>query len=69
MKLIVTDYFYKNAKDVILNFVKNPDDIVVLNYEAFDLMHSIEEYRFIIDDDLPRYLETFKKYIIDKETL
>lgn len=70
MKLLIADWRYKTDKDDFNSFVKNPDDIIVLNTYAFDVeMRVLENHIFITDDNLPYYLETFKDYIIDKETL
>lgn len=70
MKILVADYLYKDIKDHLNNFVKNPEDIIVLNTYAFDVeMRTCSSHMFITDDKLPYYLETFKDYIIDKETL
>lgn len=70
MKILVADYLYKDIKNNLNSFVKNPDDIIVLNTYAFDVeMRTCSSHMFITDDKLPYYLETFKDYIIDKETL
>lgn len=71
MKLLVADYFYKDAKDYINSFVKNPDDIIVLSSDYFDLiMNTVTtSYMIIIEEYVPNYLERFEKYILDKEDL
>lgn len=70
MKILVADWYYKFYKEDFDNFVKNPEDIIVLNTYAFDVeMRTCSSHMFITDDRLPYYLETFKDYIIDKETL
>lgn len=71
MKILVADYLYKDIKDHLNNFVKNPDDIIVVDYQAFDLfMNAVTtSYILIIEDYTPNYPEMFKDFILDKENL
>ena len=71
MKILVADYLYKDIKNNLNSFVKNPDDIIVVDSQAFDLFMNAAttSYILIIEEFLPNYLETFKKYILDKENL
>ena len=71
MKILVADYLYKDINNNLNSFVKNPDDIIVVDSQAFDLFMNAAttSYILIIEEFLPNYLETFKKYILDKEKL
>ena len=71
MKLVVADHFYTDAKDYINSFVKNPDDVIVLSSDYFDLITNTvtTSYMIIIEEYVPDYLERFEKYILNKEEL